>query len=158
MFRGGSAEGFRRSLFSKNPFYMMYPGLLRQWLFSLLLGSALYAAYHGVVHFSDWYYLGVSTAVAGGVSLLLVPLNALLLRYLSQRGAVWPAAMRWAGLLLGTSALFALANVPVYPLHTMLGPGSTLPWGMAALLAAIICNRCLLSPPRTQPTQNPAFP
>jgi hypothetical protein len=113
--------------------------LLRQWLFSLLLGSAFYACYHGVVHFSDWYYLGVATAVAAVVSALMVPLNGMLLRLLARRPQ-WPAAGRWAGLLLGTAGLFGLANVLTLPLHTMLGPGSTAPWGLAALLVAAGVN------------------
>lgn len=116
----------------------------RQWLLSLVLGSALYAAYHGVVHFSDWCYLGVATAVAGAVSLLMVPLNGLLLRHLARHGAGWSAAGRWLGLLGGTAALFALASVPVLPLRTMLGPGSTLPWGLGALIVAVAVNWPLL--------------
>jgi hypothetical protein len=36
--------------------------LSRQWLLSLLLGSTLYAAYQGVMHFSDWCYLAASPA------------------------------------------------------------------------------------------------
>ena len=36
----------------------------------------------------------------------------------------------------GTLALFGLANVLVWPLRTWLGPGSTWPWGVAAVLVA----------------------
>ena|GEM_PF-3088891 len=118
--------------------------VLHQWLFSLLLGSTFYAIYQGIVHFSDWCYLAVATAVAGGVSLLVVPLNGLLLGLLTRNSSNWPLLIRWLVLLLGTAALFALANVPVYPLHTMVGPGSTLPWGLAALLVALLINRNLL--------------
>ncbi|GAA4357317.1 hypothetical protein GCM10023185_21930 [Hymenobacter saemangeumensis] len=130
----------------------------RQWLLSLLLGSALYAAYHGVVHFSDWCYLGVSTAVAGGISLLMVPLNGLLLHRLSRHGTQWPAAGRWAGLLGGTATIFALANVPVLPLHTMLGPGSTLPWGIAALSVAAAMRWRLMQNPEQPTAPGPPFP
>ena len=120
------------------------PNLLRQWLLTLLLGSATYAAYHGVVHFSDWCYLNVSSFIAGAVSALCVPLNGRLLRYLAGPGAAWPAAGRGIGLLLGTLALFGLANLLVLPLLTWLGPGSTWPWGGAALLVAVALNQNLL--------------
>ena len=112
------------------------PRLGCQWLFSLLLGSAFYAVYQGTVHFSDWCYLAVATAVAAGISALLIPLNKMLLRQLAAHEAQWPALGRWAGLLGSTLGLFGLANVLVWPLRTWLGPGSTWPWGVAAVLVA----------------------
>jgi cytochrome b561 len=118
--------------------------LTRQWLLSWLLGSALYAAYQGTVHFSDWCYLGVATFFAAGVSLLMLPLNRLLLRQLARRGPVWPVAGRWIWLLGGTAALFGLANVLVLPLLSWLGPLSSWPWGVAALPVALFVNRNLL--------------
>lgn len=114
--------------------------LLRQWLLTLLLGSFFYAAYHHIVHFSDWCYLGVSTFFAAGASYLLIPLNDWLLRQLTT----WPVAARWPGLLGGTLALFALSNLLVLPLLSWPGPGSTWPWGVAALLVAPLVQRRLL--------------
>jgi len=118
--------------------------LLRQWLLTLLLGSAFYAACHHVVHFSDWCYLGVSTFFAAGASYLVIPLNGWLLRQLAAEQ--FPAAGRWLGLLGGTLALFALANLLVLPLLSWPGPGSTWPWGVAALLVAPLVHRKLLRP------------
>jgi len=115
--------------------------LKKQWLLSLLLGSAFYAIYQGTVHFSDWCYLAVSTAVAAGISALLIPLNKILLQQLAARGPQWSALGRWLWLLGGTLALFGLANLLVWPLRTWLGPGSTWPWGLAALLVAGAMHR-----------------
>jgi hypothetical protein len=121
--------------------------LLRQWLLTLLFGSLLYAGYHGVVHFSDWCYLGVSTFFAAGSSYLVIPLNGWLLRWLAAQP--WPAAGRALGLLAGTLTLFALANLLVLPLLSWPGPGSTWPWGIAALLVAPLVQQKMLRP--TQP-------
>jgi len=118
--------------------------LLRQWLLTLLLGSLFYASYHHVVHFSDWCYLGVSTFFAAGASYLLIPLNGWLLRQLAARHL--SAARRRLGLLGGTLALFALANLLVLPLLSWPGPGSTWPWGVAALLVAPLVHQKLLRP------------
>lgn len=118
--------------------------LSRQWLLSLLLGSAFYAIYQGTVHFSDWCYLGVSTVVAAGVSGILMPLNKLLLRQLSTHRPQWPTLGRWLWLLGGTLALFGLANVLVWPLLTWLGPGAAAPWGLAAVLVAVAMHWNLL--------------
>lgn len=120
--------------------------LLRQWLFTLLLGSVFYAVYHHVVHFSDWCYLGVSTFFAAGSSYLVIPLNSWFLRHLTARHL--SAAGRGLGLLGGTLALFALANLLVLPLLSWLGPGSTWPWGVAALLVAPLMHQKLLRPAR----------
>lgn len=120
------------------------PPLLRQWLLTLLLGSLFYAAYHHVVHFSDWCYLGVSTFFAAGVSYLLIPLNGWLLQLL----AVWPIASRWLGLLGGTLLLFGISNLLVLPLLSWPGPGGTWPWGVAALLVAPLVQHRLLRPAR----------
>ena len=131
-----------------------FPGC--QWLLSLLVGGLFYAVYQGTVHFSDWCYLGVSTAVAAGVSLILVPLNKLLLRRLASQGPQWSAPGRWAWLSGGILGLFGLANGLVWPLLTWLGPGAAGPWGMAAMLVAVIYNQKLLilaSPGTTQPSQ-----
>ena len=122
------------------------PNLLRQWLLTLLLGSAAYAAYHGVVHFSDWCYLGVSSLCAGAASAAVVPLNGRLLRYLAGPGRRWPRAGRGAALLLGTLVLFGLANALVLPLRSWPGPYGTWPWGGAALLMALAANGPLLRP------------
>jgi len=122
--------------------------LLRQWLFTLLLGSFLYAAYHHVVHFSDWCYLGVSTFFAAGASYLVIPLNGWLLRQLAVRPL--SATGRWLGLLSGTLILFALANLLVLPLLSWPGPGSTWPWGVAALLVAPLTHRRLLESARSK--------
>lgn len=108
--------------------------LLRQWAITLLIGSIFYAANHGVVHFSDWCYLGVSTFFAAGSSYLVIPLNGWLLRHLAASS--WPVVGRWLGLLGGTLGLFGLANLLVLPLLSWPGPGSTWPWGVAALLVA----------------------
>ena len=75
-----------------------------------------------------------------------MPLNGRLLRYLAGPGAVWSAVGRGAGLLLGTLALFGLANLLVLPLLTWPGPGGTWPWGGAALLVALGQQRWLLRP------------
>ncbi|GAB3589093.1 hypothetical protein [Hymenobacter daeguensis] len=122
---------------------------MRQWLLSLLLGSAFYAIYQGTVHFSDWCYLGVSTAVAAGVSGVLVPLNKLLLQQLAERGPQWPAFGRWLWLFGGMLALFGLANGLVWPLLTWLGPGAAWPWGVAAVLVAVLMrwNMLILNEP-----------
>ena len=111
--------------------------LRQQWLLSLLLGSLFYAIYHGTVHFSDWCYLAVSTAVAAGVSAILLPLHKLLLQQLAVRGPQWPAAGRCTGAVSITMLVFGLANVLVWPLHTWLGPSGTWPWGVAAALVAV---------------------
>ena len=121
--------------------------LARQWLLSLLLGSACYAFFQGIVHFSDWCYLGTSTAVAAGVSLGLVPFNKRLLGYLAAYGPQWPALCRWAWLLGGTGGLFGLANLLTWPLLTWLGPGGAWPWGAASLAVAVAMNRNLLVTP-----------
>lgn len=121
------------------------PQLSRQWLLSLLLGSAFYAIYQGTVHFSDWCYLGVSTAVAAGISGILLPLNKLLLRHLAARGPQWSALGRWLWLMGGTLALFGLANALVWPLLTWMGPGAAGPWGVAAVLVAIATHWNLLT-------------
>lgn len=126
--------------------------LRRQWMLSLLLGSAFYAIYQGTVHFSDWCYLAVSTIVAAGVSGILVPLNKKLLNHLVAHGPKWPAMSRWAWLLGGTLGLFGLANVLVWPLLTWLGPGAAWPWGIAAALVAAVMHRNLLA--GTQPCAN----
>jgi hypothetical protein len=118
--------------------------LLRQWLFTLLLGSLFYAAYHHVVHFSDWCYLGTSTFFAAGASYLVIPLNGWLLRQLATRP--WPAVGRGLGLVAGTLILFALSNLLVLPLLSWPGPGSTWPWGVAALLVAPLVQQQLLRP------------
>jgi hypothetical protein len=122
--------------------------LLRQWLLTLLLGSAFYAAYHGIVHFSDWCYLGVSTFFAAGSSYLVIPLNGWLLHYLHRPENTWPPAARGAALLSGTAVLFGLANLLVLPLLSWPGPGSTGPWGVAALLSTLFVNKNLLNPPQ----------
>ena len=119
--------------------------LKHQWMLSLLLGSALYAIYQGTVHFSDWCYQAVSTAVAAGVSALLIPLNEVLLQQLAARGPQWPVLGRWAWLLGGTLGLFGLANVLVWPLLTWPGPGAAWPWGVAAALVAVLLHRNLLA-------------
>ncbi|MDO7876534.1 hypothetical protein Q5H93_17450 [Hymenobacter sp. ASUV-10] len=124
------------------------PPLVRQWLLTLLLGSIFYAGYHRVVHFSDWCYLGTSTFFAAGSSYLVIPLNGWLLRQLAASS--WPAIGRWLALLGGTLALFALANLLVLPLLSWPGPGSTWPWGVAALLVAPLVHRQLLSAPQPQ--------
>ena len=125
----------------------MTSSLLRQWLLTLLLGSTFYGAYQGVVHFSDWCYLAVATATAGIISALLIPLNAWLLQHLAARGPAWPALGRWAWLLGGTALLFGLANGLALPLLTWLGPGSTWPWGGAALVVAVAQQWPLLQAP-----------
>ena len=116
----------------------------RQWLLSLLLGSAFYAAYQGTVHFSDWCYLAAATATAACASALMLPLNKWLLKHLSCGGQHWPVPFRWAWLLGGTLALFGLANLLTLPLLTWLGPGGTWPWGVAALLVAGVMHHDLL--------------
>ena len=105
----------------------------KRWLLSLLLGSTLYAGYHGLVHFSDWCYLGVSTAVAAGASAAVLPLHRRLQGLWQRAGRVeWWAGR--GGRLAATLLLFGLANLLVWPLHTWPGPGGTWPWGIAALL------------------------
>ena len=116
--------------------------LLRQWLLTLLLGSTFYAAHHSVVHFSDWCYLATSTFFAAGASYLVIPLNGWLLGQLAARP--WSAAGRLLGLLGGTLLLFACSNLLVLPLLSWPGPGSTWPWGVAALLVAPLVQWPLL--------------
>ena len=106
------------------------------WLLSLVLGSSIYAAFNGLVHFSDWCYLVVSTAVAALASAAVLPLYGLLLRQLARHGQHWPALGRWVGLGGSTLVLFGLANLLVWPLRTWPGPGGTWPWGVAAVVVA----------------------
>ena len=118
---------------------------LQQWFLSLVLGSAFYAAYQGVVHFSDWCYLAAATVMAACISALLLPLNKMLLAQLARRPH-WPAVGRLVWLLGGTLGLFGLANLVALPLLTWLGPGGTWPWGVAALLVAVRGQWPLLRP------------
>ena len=128
----------------------MNSALIRQQrLLSLLLGSLFYAIYHGMVHFSDWCYLAVSTAVAAGVSAILLPLHRLLVRQLAARGPQWPAAGRCAGAASVAVLIFGLANLPVWSLHTWLGPGGTWPWGAAAVLVAVGGQLTPISSPKS---------
>ena len=125
--------------------------LFRQWLLSLLLGSACYALSQGIVHFSDWCYLAASTAVAAGVSALLIPLNKHLLNNLTACGPQWSVPGRWAWLLAGTLGLFGLATLLTWPLLSWPGPGGVWPWGAAALIATVLMNRNLLLSPVERP-------
>ena len=120
------------------------PPLARQWLLTLLLGSTIFAAHQGLVHFSDWCYLATATVMAAGISALMIPLNCRLLQFLAEHGPALSSVGRWTLLLGGTGSLFALANLLTLPLLTWLGPGSTWPWGVAALLVVLVVQWPLL--------------
>ncbi|GAB3650666.1 hypothetical protein GCM10027594_25920 [Hymenobacter agri] len=105
----------------------------RQWLCSLLLGSACYALANGLVHFSDWCYLAASAAVAAVVSAGLRPLHWWLVNW--PRRPLQKPALPWA--LSCTLVVFGVGVLLTWPLRSWPGPGGLWPWGAGALMATL---------------------